>query len=297
LNRLIVKLSISCGKYPSSLSLQGVEQMDEHPFDSGGFADIHKAVYQSKPVALKQIRFYQDRTDEQRRKIQEKFCQEALLWKNLDHPFVLPFLGLVPRGGDPQDGTGPTYQLLPSMVCPWMSNGTIMKYLKKFPRTPIDIMVGSCLLEIAQGLQYLHSQCIVHGDIRGTNILVDDDGHPRLADFGLSTYADATVKSSTRTGSTRWMAPELLSPGTEGFRRTFASDVYAFACVCYELYNGGHPFQDIRDDAAALLAVIDGKRPGRLASIPPQTWELIQACWCHEPIKRLTLPSIVEKLE
>jgi serine/threonine protein kinase len=96
------------------------------------------------------------------------------------------------------------------------------------------------LLEIAQGLVYLHSQDIIHGDLRGANILVDDNWHVRLADFGLAVFASATVAtgSSHRGGSARWMSPELLSPqscGLEKSQRTFASDVYSFACVCIEV--------------------------------------------------------------
>lgn len=68
------------------------------------------------------------------------------------------------------------------------------------------------------------------------NILVDDDGHARLADFGLTFFADATVAThSTRNrgGSLRWMSPELHNPALFGFpfQRTCPSDIYAFACV------------------------------------------------------------------
>ncbi|KAJ7694802.1 kinase-like domain-containing protein [Mycena rosella] len=293
LHRLIVKLSSACGNFPSSLFLRGVEARAQFPFAAGGFGDIYKAVYQSKPVALKQLRFYEEHTDEERQRIREKFYQEALLWKNLKHPFVIPFIGLYSSENDPNnDNASQSHHLSMSMVCPWMSNGTVLRYLKHCPAARVDIF----LLEIAQGLRYLHSQCVVHGDLRGANILVDDEGNARLADFGLASYANATVKSSARAGSLRWMAPELLDPGCLTFRRTFATDVYAFACVCYELYKGEYPFPDIPVDTAVMFEVIAGRRPKR-TSIPPQIWELIQACWCDDPGKRLTAPSIVEKLE
>jgi serine/threonine protein kinase len=101
------------------------------------------------------------------------------------------------------------------------------------------------LHEIAQGLDYLHAMNIVHGDLRGTNILISDDGNACLADFGLTTTifeADSTVggltSSSNHGGSVRWFAPELIQPksfGCERFSRTTASDVYAYACVCLEV--------------------------------------------------------------
>jgi serine/threonine protein kinase len=64
------------------------------------------------------------------------------------------------------------------------------------------------------------------------NILIDDGEHAQLADFGLANVTDATL--GTQHGSSRWMAPELLNYQLE-FKRTEASDVYAFACLCIEV--------------------------------------------------------------
>jgi serine/threonine protein kinase len=96
------------------------------------------------------------------------------------------------------------------------------------------------LFEIAQGLAYLHSQNVIHGDLRGSNVLVDDDWHAVLADFGLAVFSDATAATHTshHGGSVRWMGPELHYPqscGLENFTRTFASDCYSFAFVCIEV--------------------------------------------------------------
>jgi serine/threonine protein kinase len=140
------------------------------------------------------------------------------------------------------------------MVSPWMRHGTILKHLAENGDANVErrvrfVVTGPFLLvliyffklfEIAQGLAYLHSQEIIHGDLRGSNILVDDEWHACLADFGLAVFSDATVATHTshRGGSVRWMSPELHYPpscGLETFRRTFASDVYSFACVCVEV--------------------------------------------------------------
>jgi len=120
------------------------------------------------------------------------------------------------------------------MVLPWMEHGTILKHLEDTGNLNIDTRI----YEVAQGLEYLHSQHIVHGDLRGSNILIDEAWHAVLADFGLAVFVDATANTSHSSGSTRWMAPELSDP--ESFelgqsRRTPASDVYAFACACLEV--------------------------------------------------------------
>ncbi|KAF8218234.1 kinase-like domain-containing protein, partial [Mycena galopus ATCC 62051] len=266
------------------------------PVASGGFGDIFKAIYQSKPVALKRLRFLQNDTDRNQKLNQkrlEKLCREALLWKNLNHPFVIPFIGLYLDGSLSELYQGDLEILFMGMVSPWMPNGTILKYLETNQSAEVDVL----LLEIAQGLRYLHSQSVVHGDLRGDNILVDEEGHARLADFGLASWVGATENSSARSGSPHWMAPELLHPESvqfNEFRRTVPSDVYAFACVCYELYHE-KPFSEL-PASAVLFRVIGGHRPNR-SKIPLETWEVIEACWAQEPEKRLRTSEIVEKLE
>jgi serine/threonine protein kinase len=109
----------------------------------------------------------------------------------------------------------------------------------------LDLLLNEVqVLEIAQGLDYLHSMNIVHGDLRGANILISDTGNACLSDFGLATTisdADSTAaptSSANHGGSLRWFAPELMdwsSFGCERFNRTPASDVYAYACVCLEV--------------------------------------------------------------
>ena len=91
------------------------------------------------------------------------------------------------------------------------------------------------------GLAYLHSEGIVHGDLHGGNILVDNDGHIRLTDFGLALIYDATAYSYSSIhggGAVRWKAPELIDPeecGADSARPTYKSDVYSYACVVIEV--------------------------------------------------------------
>ncbi|KAF7329029.1 RBR-type E3 ubiquitin transferase [Mycena venus] len=138
------------------------------------------------------------------------------------------------------------------------------------------------LYEIAQGLQYLHSRNIVHGDLRGANILINDDGSACLADFGLSRFSDATsLMSTNRGGSLYWMAPELIDPGRFGyqFTRTPATDVYAFGCVCLELYTGRPPFYNL-NEPAALIRILNGERPER-PSAPPAMSDILWQYACN----------------
>ncbi|KAJ7646740.1 hypothetical protein FB45DRAFT_180933 [Roridomyces roridus] len=271
--RIIRKLSEASDRLPSSLFIEGVVERDVHPTFGGGFSDVYRASYDKKPVALKRLRYFLQGAD--LRRLNLKFCREALVWKDLRHPYILPFIG-IDRDSFPSSLC---------MVSPWMEHGTVLSYIKENGPSKVDKL----LFEIAQGLQYLHSHAIVHGDLRGANILVSEDWSACLSDFGLSSFSDATTSmhTSTRAGSIYWMAPELIAPARFGckFSRTQASDVYAFACVCVELYTGRPPFSDAAE-ASALFAVVNGERPARPSGMPDTLWRLVSECWSENPRTR-----------
>ncbi|KAJ7266662.1 kinase-like domain-containing protein [Mycena rebaudengoi] len=273
---MIIKLSEACDKLPSSLFITGVSGRDHNATFGGGFGDIYRALYDGKTVALKHMRtFYRG---SELRRIRLQFCREALIWQHLKHPYILPMLGIDRE----------TFPLSLCMVSPWMENGTVLKYLEEHGRQDVDRL----LWEVAQGLEYLHSRNIVHGDLRGANILITQDWGACLADFGLTSFTDTTAATTTsrRAGTLRWTAPELIDPDRFGiqFRRTTASDVYAFACVCLELYTGRPPFADIREGAVVLKSV-QGERPTRPSTTPPMSdalWNYVNAWWAEDPATR-----------
>ncbi|KAF7370865.1 Kinase-like protein [Mycena sanguinolenta] len=283
--RIIRKLSALCDRLPSSLFISGVTGQDEHPTFWGGYGDIYRASYGNQHVALKRMRHFQPGSDLRRKRL--KFCREALVWKDLHHPHILPFLGIDAN----------SFPLFLCMVSPWMEHGTVLNYLRTHGHAYLDKL----LYEIAQGLEYLHSRNVVHGDLRGANILIKEDWTACLADFGLSILSDTTSTASTnRGGSTYWMAPELLDPDRFGipFARTPATDVYAFGCVCLELYTGRHPFWNV-PETAALLKVINGERPERPPGPPAMldtVWQHVTEFWAQDPSTRPSAQSVVQAM-
>ncbi|KAJ7904961.1 kinase-like domain-containing protein [Mycena leptocephala] len=232
-------------------------------------------------VALKHMRHFLRGADS--RSLRLKFCREALVWKDLHHPHILSFIG-IDRDSFPSSLC---------MVSPWMEHGTVLQYLKDHGPANVDRL----LFEVSQGLQYLHSCNIVHGDLRGTNILVNEDWSACLTDFGLSVFSDASapMNSPTRAGSILWMAPELIAPDRFGceFSRTPATDVYAFGCVCVELYTGRPPFSEL-SEGSALLKVINGERPARPSATPAMSdtlWKHVMEYWAESPAADLLLKS------
>ncbi|KZP25713.1 kinase-like protein [Athelia psychrophila] len=217
--------------------------------------------------------------------------REVLVWETFKHPYLLPFMGV-------EYGAFPAHP--PCIVTPWMKNGTIINYIDRSNSSMQNTHRLS--LEIAQGLDYLHASNVLHGDLRGCNILIDDECHVRLADFGLSTFINGymSTQSSKEHGSKRWMAPELHDPDIE-FRRTAKSDIYSLACVFLEVHTKKHPFAEISigKDLSVPSKVLGGQRPQRPSAelLPDSVWDIIQAAWAHVPTDRPTSYEILRMMK
>ncbi|KAG9097415.1 hypothetical protein FRC06_007579 [Ceratobasidium sp. 370] len=195
------------------------------PTSVGGFSDIYEGrmIGGTERVAIKCLRLGTTV------KIHKRAAQELYSWSRLQHDNVLQLLGLALFRG----------QI--AMISPWMAHGNLTEYAKQNPGIDrFQLCVG-----VVNGLAYMHSQDVLHGDLKGENVLISDAGVPKLFDFGCSTLKlNATVGfTPTRPRYTmRWAAPELLMDDPDGDDdgedsnditdpMSVASDVYALGMV------------------------------------------------------------------
>ena len=136
------------------------------------------------------------------------------------------------------------------------------------------------------------------------NILIDETGHARLADFGLLTIIPdpANLLSSgshIQGGTARWMSPELIAPqrfGLKKSRPTKSSDCYALGMVIYETISGGLPFHE-DTDLTVITKVLEGQRPPRRAGFTRSLWEVLALCWASQPSNRPSIEEVLRGLE
>ncbi|KAF9022758.1 kinase-like protein, partial [Hymenopellis radicata] len=215
--------------------------------------DTWEGTMEGKKVCLKVLRLFltgSGREDSELR-LRKDYCREAMVWRQLRHRNVLPFLGV------DNDLFAPSFCL----ISLWMENGIIVSFLKRNPAH--DHLQAVC--EIAQGIQYLHEldPQIVHGGIKGSKILVDDDLHCRLAGFSGSFITDSLEvydEDLISRGAARWMAPEMMDTSLFDHSYVTAKDIYSFGCTILEIYTGQPPFSHIKTDAAVLLNVLVSKQ-------------------------------------
>ncbi|KAF9646106.1 kinase-like protein [Thelephora ganbajun] len=297
-HRCLRALRKTCGIYgflpsshimPPGLILVTATNM-KRPFASGGFSDVWRARGSGGQIfAIKHLRTYEvdDLQD-----VGKKYCKEVMICRRIRHENVLNIEGIAPELFDF------------CMVSKWMGNGNMLQYM----RTRKEVDRRSLLLGITRGLHHLHLHEVIHGDLKGPNILIDDWGNPLLADFGLSSITKnvGSVNASTPHGggTIRWSAPELLDAfSNESKKRTptVKSDIYALSMVIIELYTGNIPFPD-RQDPSVILMVARGERPSKPVSaealgLTPAVWELTKRCWHKKSAKRPDTPEILAHLE
>lgn len=138
------------------------------------------------------------------------------------------------------------------VVTEFLLEGSLRAYLHKLNHTavPIEKLI-TFSLEIARGMEYIHSQGIIHRDLKPENVLISEDFHLKIADFGIAceeAYRDVFTDDP---GTYRWMAPEMIKRKSYGRK----VDVYSFGLILWEMVTGTIPYDDMTPIQAAYAVV------------------------------------------
>jgi len=235
-----------------------------------------------RPVAVKILR-----GDLEDPKVGARFRREGRTAARLSHPNIVQ---VYDAGEDELEGREISY-----IVMEYVPGGDLGKLVEeKGPLKEQELTrIGA---DVASGLAHAHRKGVIHRDIKPQNILLDDYGRPKLADFGIARALDMT-EATTRTGSylgtASYSSPEQL----RGEEITPKSDVYSLGCTLYEAAVGEPPFfggpiavanQQLTKPAPPLQA--------RGATLSGPLEALILNCLAKEPADRPDAANLQERL-
>ncbi|NWU14738.1 RIPK1 kinase, partial [Cephalopterus ornatus] len=266
--------------------------LEQKQLDAGGFGTISLCFHKKHGyVVLKKVY-----TGPQRTEYNVSLLEEGRIMHRLQHDRVVKLLGIILEDGN--------Y----SLVMEYVDRGNMMKVLQQLS-LPLSVK-GRFVLEITEGMLYLHEQGFVHKDLKPENILVDRDFHIKIADLGVASFKNWSkltqeetvrqkqIKSSCQNnaGTLFYMAPEhLLSVNAKPVEK---SDVYSFGIVIWTIFANKEPYENGINEAQICFGVMIGNRPD-LKEItdrcPVEIIDLMKQCWEQESEKRPTFAEISER--
>ncbi|KAG8918348.1 hypothetical protein FRC02_002433 [Tulasnella sp. 418] len=238
-------------------------------------------------VVTKEIRLEhnEDNEEEELLRVHKRLNREVKVWRMLSHQYIVPLLGFRCRKN-------------PWIILPYYHNGDAFKWLKE----QSEVTKTRILTETAEAIVYLHSCNIVHGDIKARNILISDDEHAAVTDFGKSQLLDDLgLADSTATrgfGTLGFLAPECHKSDDYGMKKP--RDVYAFGGLIVEIFSKVAPFYHMRHNGLAIQEAIADRHEtsprDKHPKVPDWAWEMAMWCWIADAEQRPEMEKVLEML-
>ncbi|KAI6028744.1 Pkinase-domain-containing protein [Pisolithus orientalis] len=177
--------------------------------------------------------------EERKKSMLSALEREIDLLKDLQHPNIVQYL---------YSSVDDDYL---NIFLEYVPGGSVTALLRSYGAFE-EPLVKNFVRQILQGLNYLHERDIIHRDIKGGNILVDNKGGIKISDFGISKKVDGNLLTGKRMyrpsfqGSVFWMAPEVVQQKVH----TTAADIWSVGCLVVEMLTGEHPWAQLTQTQA-----------------------------------------------
>ena len=258
----------------------------EESLGEGGYGTVYKGFWHGIEVAVKQLHL-----QTLSKNLLADFERETKLMAQAQFPSIVRLYGVCLEPGH--------Y----AMIMEYLPKGSLYEVLhnaeEPLPWNPVRWNIA---LDISKGLSYLHSQQIIHRDLKSPNVLLDNYYHAKISDFGLSTVKFETSKIENEIesprqkrliGSTRWLAPELFKPGITANK---ASDMFSYGMVLWEIASRKVPFQEASNEQLVISWIKEDTRETIPLDCPKEYESIIKTCWAT-PDKRPSADKILSILQ
>ncbi|RNF23503.1 protein kinase [Trypanosoma conorhini] len=221
-----------------------------------------------RPVAVKRI----DKSRLRRwPKMLKSFGSELKLTASLRHPCIVRVYGAAEDDAE-------LYLVMEHVL-----GDTLEQHIKTHRPERTALLAPRFLADVVLALEYLHAAGVVHRDVKPCNLLVTEDKHVVLVDFGCACYL-SDLAANSFAGSPAYISPEMLRVS----RASATSDLWALGCVLFELFAGSSPFQ--AETPVFVMRKIKDYRDGELEfppRFPAAAKDLVGRLLRREPTHRL----------
>lgn len=243
-----------CGNY-RLLSLLG----------QGGFSEVYlgEHIYLKTQAAIKILTLPLEQEE------RAHFLSEARIIAHLEHPHIVRVLEYGLEGN------------IPYLVLSYAPHGSLRQRYPKGTRLPLEDIVQT-VRQLADALQYAHTQKLVHGDVKPENILIGRKTETLLSDFGVAVVASHSQQRKDISGTIAYMSPEQLRG-----EPCYASDQYALGIVVYEWLSGSRPFTGSYTEIAVQhMHTAPPSLREKLPDLPPAIERVVLKALAKDPQQR-----------
>jgi len=276
-NKVLNELNANCVDVLEIL-VEDIE-MEEEPFVRGGFSKVYMAKWREENVVVKVITA---KTEKEKQNVK---C-EANLTLRLSHRNVIRLFGITYVKQK-------KHSVKIGIVMEKAEHGSLDNWIGKIDQGKMQMIA----LGIIDGLEYVHSQKVMHRDLKPKNILMcgpENDMIPKIADFGVSKVIQTfRLTHTSNVGDLLYIAPEVLSKkkSVKYAMYGFTADIYSLAVTLFEMFNELSIERD-QDDVTDFLLDVQGGNVAEIpqsSKVPMQLRNIIQRGWNNNPKDRPTL--------